>query len=364
MITILLMMATAAYVLMMLFLIIGLRRASRAETLENYEPTVSVIVAARNEEDHIGRCVESLFRIEYPADKLEIIIVNDGSTDRTGEILEKYRPSGSFLIVHATPGEGNLRGKTNAISQGIERSNGEILMFTDADCTVNPEWVRRTIQQFDHEGGVVGGFTLLKADRLFEGMQSLDWIFLFSLASATAGWNIPLTAIGNNLSIRRSAYENIGGYRKIPFSVTEDYSLVRAIIEKAGLEVRFPIHAETVVTSSACQNWRQLFRQKQRWGVGGLDMVLHGVVIMSIGWILRLMILVGIFAVPMPVLWCSLVATMVVDGSFIGKALREFKASRYWKYFLAFEIYFTLYVIAIPIIAIVSRNVVWKERKL
>ena len=364
MITLLLAIATIAYVLMMLFLSIGLNRADRAKTVENYEPRVSVIVAARNEEEHIGRCIESLFSIEYPRDKLEIIIVNDSSTDRTADILEEYRRSKSFRVLRTKPGEGNLRGKANALAQGIEASSGEILMFTDADCTVNPDWIRQTIQFFSQEVGVVGGFTLLRANRTFEGVQALDWVFLFSLSSATAGWNIPLTAIGNNLSLRRSAYDKTGGYREIPFSVTEDYSLVRAIRNKTGLEVRFPANAQSVVTSSACRDWKQLFHQKQRWGVGGLDMVYYGILIMAVGWIFRLLLLLGAFGASLPVLGLSIITAILVDGKFIGKALWHFKALRYLKYLFAFEIYFTFYVLAIPIIAIVSRKVMWKERTL
>ncbi|MBI3364777.1 MAG: glycosyltransferase, partial [Ignavibacteriae bacterium] len=295
---------------------------------------------------------------------LEIILVNDSSTDRTAEIIERYRQSRSFLALHAKPGEGNLRGKTNAITQGIEVSRGEILMFTDADCTVQPGWVRETVQYFDEETAIVGGFTLLKADRTFEGIQALDWVFLFNLASATAGWNIPLTAIGNNLSVRRSAYDKTGGYKEIAFSVTEDYSLVQSIRRKTKLKVRFPANSHTVVTSNACKTWKQLFRQKQRWGVGGLDMVFHGLLIMAIGWMFRIALIAGVYAASFPVLGVALVSMAVGDGRFIGKVLREFTVSKYFKYFIAFEVYFTFYILLIPFVAFASRKVVWKERTL
>ena len=77
-------------------------------------------------------------------------------------------------MITAVPGKGNMRGKANALAQGIRQSSGEILMFTDADCIVPPRWVRKTVQYFTDEVGIVGGFTLLKANRTFEGIQSLD----------------------------------------------------------------------------------------------------------------------------------------------------------------------------------------------
>ena len=206
MMTILFLSVAAAYLIELLWLRWGLRKADRAPAADGYEPTVSVIVAARNEEERIAECLASLARLEYPAAKLEIIVVDDRSTDRTAELIGRssaHHPS-MRGITSGTP-EGSLRGKANALLHGIEASRGEILMFTDADCRVPHTWVRETVSFFDDATGVVGGFTMLDAGGSFEGMQQLDWLFLFGVASSAAGWGMPLTAIGNNLSIRRKA---------------------------------------------------------------------------------------------------------------------------------------------------------------
>ena len=364
MITILLIVATIAYVLLMLYVQEGLRRANIPERVIGYEPCVSIIVAARNEEEYLAQCIESLLQIQYPREKLEIIIVNDNSTDRTPEIIEQYYKTQPIIIINAIQGKGNLLGKTNAITQGIEASTGEILMFTDADCVVSPYWVNETVQFFDKNVGIVGGYTLLKASRIFEGMQTLDWLYLFSIASAAAGWKTPLTVIGNNFSVRRSAYDATGGYRGIPFSVTEDHALVQAISAKSAFKIRFPMNARTVVESHACQSWSQLFRQKQRWGVGGLDMVPLGILNALIIWIFRFFVLAGlVWANPLNVM-LSVLGLFVVDGIFIGRPLHKFNAMKHFKYFIAFEIYCTLYGLIVPFIALASRKIVWKERTL
>lgn len=360
-----LVIATVAYVLEFLFLRMGLDRSDRLKKNPGYAPSVSIIVAARNEEQYIESCLNSLTQLEYPREKLEIIVVNDRSTDRTSEIIEPFAERYPFIKMFSTrQEEGNLRGKTNAVAHGISVSSGEILMFTDADCTVPRKWVQETVQYFDEKTGVVGGFTVLNANRMFEGIQNLDWIFLFGLASATAGWKIPLTVIGNNLSVRRSAYDATGGYEKIPFSVTEDYSLVQSILKHTGLEVRFPLNPETVVLSSACRTWKQLYRQKQRWGVGGLDMVLRGIIIMSIGWLVKLALIIGIFSVSLPVWFTALACKLFMDVRFLWKPLKRFGSASPLKYFLFFELYFTVYVLIIPFIAMFSKKIVWKERSL
>lgn len=355
----------AAYVLEVLGLRLGLARSGQLRPMNGAEPTVSVIVAARNEEAFIERCVASLLCLDYPEGKLEIVVVNDGSTDRTEEIVKRYAGAHPSLKVLSTmPGEGNLRGKTNAVACGIEASSGEIIMFTDADCVVGADWVRSTVGYFDEGAGVVGGFTLLDDRTMFEGVQALDWVFLFGVASATAGWDLPLTAVGNNLAVRRVAYRETGGYAAIPFSVTEDYSLVQSIFRRTRYRVRFPLDPSTVVRSTACGSWRQLYRQKQRWGVGGLDMIFRGVLIMAGGWLVRAG-LVGTFLTSGWVWGLSYGAVMAAaDFAFLLRPLRLFGRMRTLRYFPVFEVYFFAAVLATPVIAFFSRQVVWKERTL
>lgn len=365
MITTILVLATVGYLAQMLFLRAGLEKATRIPTVAGFQPNVSIVVAARNEEHRLAECLRSLIRTDYPPEKLEIIVVNDGSTDNTAEVIRSFiGQHPSLRMITTTPGTGNLRGKANAIAQGIEGSRGEVLMFTDADCSVTPGWVSESVKYFDDETGAVGGFTLLDVNRTFEGIQALDWIFLFGLSSSAAGWNVPLTAIGNNLSVRRSAYDATGGYARIPFSVTEDYALVQSILRNTSYRVRFPVDAMTLVRSNACQTWSQLCRQKQRWGVGGLDMIFPGMMIMAIGWSaklsLALLLLSGHF-IPFVLLT---ICTILAEFYFLWKPLKKFGALQIVKYLPAFTIYFSVYVLVIPLIAYFSQRVVWKERSL
>jgi cellulose synthase/poly-beta-1,6-N-acetylglucosamine synthase-like glycosyltransferase len=343
----------------------GLTISSNLPPREGYEPTVTVIIAARNEEDQIPTCLESLIGLDYPREKLEIIIVDDFSTDRTAEIVEAFIAGRTGIrMLKSPPEQGNLRGKTNAIAQGIRNSTGEIIMFTDADCSVSPGWVRGTVRYFGEDTGIVGGFTILTSHNVFQGVQALDWLYLFGIGSATAGLKIPLTAIGNNLSIRRAAYIETGGYEVIPFSVTEDYSLVQTIIQKTRYSLSFPLEREAIVSSGACDTVSQLVRQKQRWGVGALDMVPSGMAIIALGWLLRAAILLGFFLMPIPWSLGALLAVVVADYTFLSKVfgLLPFKHVR--KYFLPFECYLTIYGLLIPFLTFGSRHVVWKERTL
>jgi cellulose synthase/poly-beta-1,6-N-acetylglucosamine synthase-like glycosyltransferase len=117
------------------------RRACRRSANENITfPAVSIIIPARNEEHRILRCLESLKALDYPSDRLEIIIVNDRSTDRTAHVVASHIgdiPSLRLLTV-TEPGSGNLRGKAGALDVGIRHAHGDIILLTDADCAVHP----------------------------------------------------------------------------------------------------------------------------------------------------------------------------------------------------------------------------------
>ncbi|CAG0975906.1 partial Beta-monoglucosyldiacylglycerol synthase, partial [Anaerolineae bacterium] len=158
---------------------------ARHRTGAGRRPFVSVVVAARNEEHNIGRCLESMSRLTWPRDQLEVIIVNDRSEDATPAIVREYAARFPFIaLLSAAPGTGHLAGKTNAVTQGIDASKGEIIMMTDADCAVPPSWIEETVKYYTADGiGLVPGFTAIRARNLFEAIQTIDWFALFTVAS-------------------------------------------------------------------------------------------------------------------------------------------------------------------------------------
>lgn len=361
----LLVVVTVLLLLEFTILFFGLVKSSKMKHDGEFEPSVTVIVAARNEELSIKPCLESLSKLNYPAEKLEIIVVNDQSSDGTEEIIKDYIINyPQFKLINSTPGEGHLIGKVNAVTQGIESSKNDFILFTDADCVLPTNWVKQTVRYFQKQVGVVGGFTILNANNIFEGIQSLDWIYLFSVGSAAASLGFPLTGVGNNLAVRRKDYEQTGGYRVIPFSVTEDYALTQAIVQQNKSKMVFPLDKETLVNSSACPTWKSLFRQKQRWGVGGLDMVTMGFVVFSLPFTFNLLLIGGIFLVSPLIVILASVLKLMIDSLFLTYALHKLKSKRYMKYFFAFEVYLFIYSMLLPFVALLTKNIIWKERSL
>ena len=333
--------------------------------IENSNEPVSIIVAARNEELNIEHCLNSLIKIDYPKSLYEIIIVDDGSTDRTAEIIHNFAKTNSNIrYLSSIPSSGNLKGKANALDQAIKIASNDIIMITDADCEVMPTWVSHTVKYFDESVGVLAGFTLLKIKNWFDGLQSLDWTYILSLSASTINLKIPLSCIGNNYCFRKTAYNEVGGYTAIKFSVTEDYSLFKAIINSGKWKYRFPMDKNRLVFSQPSPTWKLLFQQKRRWAVGGLEMKLSGILMMTIAFLFHLLLLISFFnnsnfTIP----FLILLSKAIIDFIYLFSSSSFYNYKSQLKYFIHFQIYFIISLFSTPFTAIFGGKVKWKGRE-
>ena len=347
-----------------LFLIAVSRKEKNSKPLVRL-PNVSVVVAARNEEENIERCLNSILQVDYPSDKLEVVVADDGSTDRTFEIISRIKKEHDNLKVLRIESQiNNLKGKANALAQAIAQTNGEFIFLTDADCEVPRTWIKGMLKYFDDKIGVASGVTIIEAGKTFYGMQSLDWAFLLSVASAVGRLFKPVACIGNNMAFRKEAYNECGGYQNLKFSITEDFALFKAIIKNGKWGYAFPVDLETLVISKPVKTWKELYHQKKRWGIGGLDTGPLGIAVMSGGFIFHLLLLLSPFMVErISYLIVSLALKFLVDGTFLFNTLKRFKKVSLLKYLPFFELYYIIYVVALPFTVFFGGKTIWKDRE-
>jgi cellulose synthase/poly-beta-1,6-N-acetylglucosamine synthase-like glycosyltransferase len=351
------------YIIQISLFAFGTIKTKRLKTFPK-EPSISLIIAARNEENNIGSCLESLLNLNYPKDKLEIIIVNDHSTDKTSEIISQYIEKNPLIKTFIpAPPKDHLKGKANAISQAIMISKGEFVFTTDADCILPPDWLLNTIKYYGDDTGLVSGFTYLEYNSVFQGFQSLDWVYLLTVASGSFGIGIPLSCVGNNMSFRRKTYDEVGGYCSLPFSVTEDFALLQAIAKTKKWKCEFPFEKNNIVFSKACTSFKQLVFQKKRWGTGGKKSPFLGLVLMISGWLISGLLLVLPFLnVTLSIAFIPIIVKVLLDFLFLLIPLRFFNLLKICKYFPVFEIYYTFYVFALPFLVFINPKVRWKGR--
>ena len=351
-----------AYFIQSVIFVIGAKK--RFSRLSNDElPTATVIVAARNEENNIMRCLNSLGELEYPTGKLEILIVDDRSTDRTGEIIDEFiSERDNFRKIIPDDPQGKMVGKVNALATAIREANGQIILTTDADCVVKPFWVKTIASFYQDDVGMVDSYTTQLATNSFGGMQAIDFIYLLVVAGGTVNLGIPISCIGNNMSFRKEAYNEIGGYEALPFSVTEDFTLLEAIYKLKKYKILFPLEKDALVTSIPCADFKSLYRQKKRWGVGGLGVPVRGFFIMFWGFLANLAIVLTPFFYSTA--WLYLIFFKIAIDFFVLYPIHQkMGITKNLKYFFVYQIYYILYVLALPFIVLTSRKVKWKGRE-
>lgn len=328
-------------------------------------PTVSVLVAARNEERHLPDCLRALREQDYPAERIEFLIADDHSTDRTPSVIrEAAREDERFRWV-AVPDapDGLPRGKPNALHAAYGRASGEVLLVTDADCAPPPGWARHMAAQFrDERLGVACGVTWVKAGGSALGrIQTLDWLLLLTVASAAASVGFPITAMGNNMAFRCEAYDAVGGYPALPFSVTEDFALFQAV-HRAGWNVRLVL-AETLRNATRpLRSLRAVVRQRRRWARGGLAAPwwVYGLYALVFG--THGLLVAGLVAAPLAALG-GLAAKCGVDALLLGIGGARLGKRPPLRLLPAFEAYLFGYVLLMPAALAVFPRIRWKGRR-
>ncbi|GCE18038.1 glycosyltransferase [Dictyobacter kobayashii] len=187
------------------------------------EPFVSIIVPARNEERNILRCVQSLLEQDYA--NYEVIVVDDGSTDRTGEILDGLahsHPNGKSLWVLRLRDElpAGWAGKPHAIHSGVQEARGDWFLFTDADTWHAPNALRSAIHQALAEQAdlfTLGAEQELPSfwDRVLMPMAYLGISMLYPPRFVNDPQSPLAVANGQYILIRRQVYEDLGGYGRL-----------------------------------------------------------------------------------------------------------------------------------------------------
>ncbi|MBN1352818.1 glycosyltransferase [candidate division KSB1 bacterium] len=234
-------------------------------------PFISVIIAARNEEQNIGNCLQDLSQQTYPADRFEIIVVDDHSTDATPKLLQDYsKEIPNLRILKATPLNGKLTPKKNAINCGIQQSVGDIIFTTDADCRIKPTWIESILGYFTEEVGMVVGFSqFIGRDGKFsfiEKLQALDFISLMASAEGSSNLGFPLAASGQNLAYRRKAFDEVGGFEFIGHRVSGDDVLLLQLIRRlTKWKIRFADSSKSFNATYAKTSISEILNQRRRW---------------------------------------------------------------------------------------------------
>ncbi|MEM3640908.1 MAG: glycosyltransferase family 2 protein, partial [Candidatus Bathyarchaeia archaeon] len=234
-----------------------------------YQPTVSILIPAHNEEKVIGRILRRMTELTYPKDKLQIIVIDDGSTDNTGKLAEEYSKYNHIKVIHRTRAEGG-HGKASALNVGLKYATGELIFCFDADYYPQRDIIEKIAREFvDPKVGVVQGrITVLNEPKnTVTRLVALERIGGYCVDQQARDSLGLIVQFGGTVGgIRRSLLESLEGWDES--ILAEDTDLTFRVY-LAGYKVRYVQDAECY--EEAVESWRAYWKQRYRWAKGHMQ---------------------------------------------------------------------------------------------
>jgi cellulose synthase/poly-beta-1,6-N-acetylglucosamine synthase-like glycosyltransferase len=242
------------------FYLLGFLSARKVhhEIIKDRMPSVSVIIPAYNEEKVIANTIESAKRMDYPKDKFEIIVVDDGSKDQTYKIAKSF--GNKYIKIFTKMVNG---GKASALNYGIKKAKGEIIITMDGDTTAEPDVLMKMIPYFyDKEVMcVTPSMAVYKPRGFLQRIQQVEYLLGILLRKAYSNMNTMYVAPGAFSAYRKSFFEQYGYYQESG-GVTEDLEMTLRIQYNQFKVENCP---EAVVYTVGPNKFYPLLKQRRRW---------------------------------------------------------------------------------------------------
>jgi cellulose synthase/poly-beta-1,6-N-acetylglucosamine synthase-like glycosyltransferase len=247
--------------------VIGRWRSALAERTEPAHgaaatlPRIAVVVPARDEEARIAAVLQDLHAQRYPRELVEVLVVDDASTDRTAAIAKGMQRTWPALQVLPSRGTG----KKAAIATGVRAAGADLILLTDADVRFGPDRLRRIAEAMSATGSdmlILPVWT--EGEGLIGRLQQEEQAALLGMAMGSACAGAPTLAYGANLAFRKGAFDAVGGYAGDRFASGDDLFLLRRL-QQQGRPIGALFHPDALVTTPAVSGLRAFVAQRLRW---------------------------------------------------------------------------------------------------
>lgn len=229
---------------------------------------VSILIPARNEEANIGPLLKDIMAQYYPPELMEVIVIDDHSTDRTADIASSFKGVTCISLSDFTEGKFLNAYKKKAIEIAIQQSNGELIITTDADCRMCQYWVRSIVRYYEtYRHQLIASPVLFTTDNSwFQTFQSIDFTAMQGITGALSATHSGTMCNGANLAYTRKAFNAVNGFNGIDDIASGDDMLLMYKIEQ-----RFPRKTsylkckDAIVYTSPMPTLKTFLQQRTRW---------------------------------------------------------------------------------------------------
>ncbi|HSB93960.1 MAG TPA: glycosyltransferase [Flavitalea sp.] len=324
---------------------------------ETEYPTISVIIPFRNEASNLPSLLNCLRELDYPADKLQVIFIDDDSKDDSVSIIKDAAQDLPFLCLEkleATDTESSISYKKRAIEKGIRSSTGTWIITTDADCTFEKLWLK-TLASFIYSTGakcIAAPVKIVPVRTVLSLFESLDFLTLQGITAAAVHSRTHVMCNGANFAYTRAVYQEVDGFTGIDnIPSGDDMLLMQKIFDKYPADVHYLKAEQAIVSTRAAAGWKAFFQQRIRWA-SKTDHYTDKKIFWILGlvWIYNLCFVVLtciVFAFPK---WAFLLmlfvlAKWLIEYAFVASVAGFFKLSRLMHYFLLMQPLHIMYTI-------------------
>jgi cellulose synthase/poly-beta-1,6-N-acetylglucosamine synthase-like glycosyltransferase len=343
--------------------LVYLKKKTNHQSLEKF-PIVSVVIAVRNEAKNLTALLNDLVAQDYPHNKLEVIVVDDRSTDNSWKIIQTFsRDYLNFKGIQITIKSKTMTPKKFALTQGISTAIGEIILSTDGDCRVPATWVSSMTAKLGNNVGIVSGFSSIQTKHnYFHIFQKIDFLALMISNAGALGAGFSWAGTGQNLAYKKKYFEKIDGFNPVSKSISGDDIYLIQSISKIK-KVAFNLDKKGAVSTLPVDSLSQFINQRIRWSSNATGqffsrkwflLFLSSVFLLNISILLQ--IIVGTFSMSLLMI---IFIKLIIDGLLMFTGSRTLKMSVPIPMFI---VWFIIQPIYIPVIGLlgVSGLYSWK----
>ena len=329
-----------------------------SESGKSDDYSVSLLIPARNEDEVLSRCLDSIEKLDYPENKLQVILIDHNSSDDTLKLMKTFKKKSRFQTVVVQIKEFNPETscKAEALRAGMKKATGELIALTDAEVSFEPGWLKSLAGYIKDGNDMAGGLVLVENHNFFDSLQTIEWLFLSISGAGFADMGTPQSMWGKNMILKRELYDKSGGFPEGKIW-TEDMVLVQKC-SKFG-KIKMTLSQDCMVNSLAAPDLESFFRQKLRWLKGGLKIETPALTALAVSFLMNLGLLILLFT-SVKMFLLLLIIRIISDILMLNRSadiLHEYNLWNYIPIYSFFSIFFhTAIAAALPF----SKNLKWR----
>ena len=363
-------MVCCIYVILVLLLVYGNSQLIEVESTNDLKVPVSVLVPFRNEEENLEMIFQCLASQDYPKALLEVIFINDHSDDDGCDILEELLISHSNFKIISNTGSG----KKSAIGSGVNEANHNLIVTTDADCSMTKKWVSSIVSFYEKTRAhlVVGPVKPISGDTWLKSLLNLEFVTLISSTTGAIGLNRAFMCNGANLCFSRRLFMELNPYKSNKNeSSGDDVFLLHTLRKEYGKEskVVFANSKDALVQTKQVHSFLEFINQRIRWAKKST--MYKDAFTIFIGLIVLLMnlsilyLLIISFIGEFRIFHLLLIFTIkfLVDFALVQSVPKWLKGRKLFINSFLISLIYPIYVALIALLSLVFRPV-WKGRKI